>query len=199
MTNSEVVKIERQDCVASTECPEPEESYRVIPVGQEYSRQKYSAPEPSLNAQKRVHPPPAATHKQRRSKPTSTRVVRDKQANYDGRLKDLNILISETMRALRPAELRVWLAIFNCAFNGRAQIGYSRIQRLTGLSRKSVGEAIKDLESKGLIEVVFRGRFRRSSKTDEAGGGNCGEPSIYRIYPRRQGVKPEAEATPPTS
>lgn len=101
------------------------------------------------------------------------------------RLKTLRNFVSFSLRDLRPAEVNVWLAIFNCAYDGEAQIGYDRIAELTGKSKKHVGKAVNALIAKGLIERKQLGKFRP--------GRNKGLSSIYRIHGQ---VKPKEEGLP---
>jgi hypothetical protein len=110
------------------------------------------------------------------------------------RLLTLRIFTLETMGSLRRAEIAVWLAIFNCEFRGQAQIGYTRIEEVTGLSRKHVGKAIKSLVEKGLLEVISRGQYRPRSKgsVDEENGLS----SIYRVHPRTDTTAPAKPVVP---
>jgi hypothetical protein len=107
----------------------------------------------------------------------------------------LRVFTLETAGTLRRAELVVWLAIFNCEFQGLAEIGYTRLCTITKLSRRHVGKAVASLEAKGLLEVVIRGRFQppRKHRPDQetANGANgavsSGQASVYRIYARPEG------------
>jgi hypothetical protein len=70
---------------------------------------------------------------------------------------------------LTPAEALVWLVLFrDTKVNGTARTGQSDIARRTGLSVRGVQKAIDRLQTKGLIDVVQRGRL------------NAG-PSVYRV------------------
>lgn len=88
------------------------------------------------------------------------------------------------MGSLRRAEITVWLAIFNCEFDGQAQIGYARLSEVTDLSQRHVGKAIKSLVGKGLLEVVSRGQYRPSRSSGGNGSDTNGFSSIYRTHPR---------------
>lgn len=105
---------------------------------------------------------------------------RGSKTKLKDRANTLRVFTVETMGNLRKSEIRVWLAIFNCEFKGLAKIGYSRLQEITQLSRKSVGQAVKSLVNKGLLRVVVRGRFKPSPTT-----GSLGQPSVYKIFPRQ--------------
>lgn len=101
------------------------------------------------------------------------------------RLKTLRNFVMFSLRDLRPAEVNVWLAIFNCEYNGEAQIGYDRIAELTGKSKKHVGKAVNALIASGLIERKQLGKFRP--------GRNKGLSSIYRVHGQ---MKPKEEGPP---
>ena len=90
-----------------------------------------------------------------------------------------------SLRYLRPAEVNVWLAIFNCEYDGEAQIGYGRLAELTGRSTKQVGKAVRDLMAKGLLVRKVKGRFRA--------GNNNRLSSIYRL---RAQMRPESDGLP---
>jgi hypothetical protein len=124
------------------------------------------------------------------------------------RLDTLRIFTLESMGTLRKSEIQVWLAIFNCEFNGLAQIGYSRLCEVTKLSRRHVGKAVASLESNDLLEVVVRGRYR-PSRSEAVGGGKPGSgaadsrsseaglASTYRVQPRPHGHAKQAAANRP--
>jgi len=98
---------------------------------------------------------------------------------YKNALEEKKIFIIETLRSLRRAESHVWLAIHNCQGPKGALISQARIMELAGIkSRKNVSTAIQSLHARGLLEVVFKGKYRPN------GNGNHGLASIYRVYPR---------------
>jgi predicted transcriptional regulator len=96
------------------------------------------------------------------------------QRRAKSRLKKMRNFIMLSMRDLRPAELRVWLALYNCEHKGLCRIGYERIAELTGVSRRHVGKAMKSLMLQGLVDRRYQGKFRP--------GNNKGLASIYRLY-----------------
>ena len=98
---------------------------------------------------------------------------------YKNALQEKQVFITETLRSLRRAESHVWLAIHNCQGEKGARISQARIMELAGIkSRKNVSTAVRSLQARGLLEVVFRGKYRPN------GNGNHGLASIYRVYPR---------------
>lgn len=101
--------------------------------------------------------------------------IRDPERHgvYMGRLEEVRVFTTETMRGLRRAETQVWMAIFNCQMNNAARISQDRISELAGTSKRHVGEAIRSLAKKGLLRVLSKGSYR-------SGGGLA---SVYRVYP----------------
>jgi hypothetical protein len=99
---------------------------------------------------------------------------------YKNRLDEIRVFRKETMRTLkRRAELAVWLAIHGCQHDGRAQISQKTVAKIAGIqSRRHVGDAIRGLQEKGLLEVIVQGRYRPNGADDH------GLSSLYRVYPR---------------
>lgn len=120
--------------------------------------------------------PPEAKHEDARS-PMWRRAM--------PRLKMVRNFVMFSLRHLRPAEVNVWLAIFNCEYDGEAQIGYERLAELTGRSTKHVGKAVRDLMAKGLLVRKVKGKFRA--------GNDKRLSSIYRL---RAQMKPEDDGLP---
>jgi hypothetical protein len=162
---------------------------RVIPVGQEPPR-RGTENNTDIDVAKHLDSTLQASHGDTTAKrgPTS-RPGRKRSGSpeiqnpegffkYRNRLQEQSIFTTETLKGLRRAEIAVWLAIHNCQVQGRARIGYARLMEITGLSKRHVGEAIRGLKSKGLIEVLFKGKYRPN------GGDEHGLASIYRAYPR---------------
>jgi hypothetical protein len=104
------------------------------------------------------------------------------------RLKTLRNFVTFDLRALRPAEINVWLVIFNCEFRGVAQIGYDRIAELTGKSKKSVSKAVNNLIATGLLDRPVRGQFRP--------GSSRGQSSVYRIHAHAEPQGEEVQRKP---
>lgn len=76
--------------------------------------------------------------------------------------------------ALTPAEALVWLILFrDTKATGTARTGQTDIARRAGLSVRGVKKAIRALTTKGMVDVVRRGRL------------NAG-PSTYRVSPTRR-------------
>lgn len=158
----------------------------IIPVGQEPRRRPTTEEHNSGGSFGLVVAAAESILREKPSRNTTSRAIHspEKLFRLRDRLLTLRIFTLETMGSLRRAEIAVWLAIFNCEFRGQAQIGYTRIEEVTGLSRKHVGKAIKSLVEKGLLEVISRGQYRPRGKTSDNGSGENGLSSIYRLHPR---------------
>ena len=166
-----------------TPAPEAPRRGRVIPVGGEPAWPEVQVPSGSPEG-------PSKSGATARSAPMSGRKprsgkrqeIRDPSAfyAYKNHLDELRVFREETMRTLhRRAEVCVWLAIHGCQHEGAARISQQRIAEVAGIKgRRHVGEAIESLCRKGLLEVLFQGRYRPN------GGDEHGLASVYRAYPR---------------
>ena len=144
--------------------------FGVIPVGQEPSRESL----PDVTAATRTRALGSrATGKGREP-------IRDPDGfyRYRNRLEEIRVFVMETQRNLKRSQIAVWLAIHNCQKRGAALIGQERISELSGTSKKHVGLAIKALVAKGLLQVLFKGKFVRN------GMEGSGLASRYRVYPK---------------
>ncbi len=181
----------------------------IIPVGHEPRRHpSRGVGEHREAAARKIAPAEAVLKPDPRAKGSRNLRNPKKFFGLKDRMNKLRIFTVETMGTLRRSEIRVWLTVFNCEFDGQAQIGYSRLCEVTKLSRKHVGTAVASLEAKGLLEVVVRGRYRPSrggsvsGHTQADGNANsrvsdAGLASIYRIHPRvHEHAKPPAAKTP---
>lgn len=107
-------------------------------------------------------PPPAAAPKRR-----STRSERFAALNA---FVDFGIADAE----LTPAQSLVWLVLFrDTKGDGTARTSQADIARRAGLSVRGVKKALRTLTTKGMVDVIRRGRL------------NAG-PSTYRAYPTRR-------------
>ena len=84
----------------------------------------------------------------------------------------LNAFVDVSLETLTGAEAKTWLILFRDtkAATGTARTGQTDIARRAGLSLRAVKKAIGGLKTKGLLDVVRRGRL------------NAG-PSVYRVQP----------------
>jgi hypothetical protein len=156
---------------------------RVIPVGGEPAwpevKVPSGSPEGPSNSAATARSETAPCRKPRSGK---RQEIRDAPAfyAYKNHLDELRVFREETMRTLRRrAEVCVWLAIHGCQHDGAARISQQRIAEVAGIKgRRHVGKAIESLCRKGLLEVLFQGRYRPN------GGDEHGLASVYRAYPR---------------
>jgi hypothetical protein len=180
----------------------------IIPVGQEPRRHPCSGGGDHREAAgRKIASPDGVLKPGLRAKGSRNLRNPKKFFGLKDRMDTLRIFTLESMGTLRKSEIQVWLAIFNCEFNGLAQIGYSRLCEVTKLSRRHVGKAVASLESKGLLKVVVRGRYR-PSRNEAVGGGRPGSgagdsrpseaglASTYRVHPRPNGHAKQAAAKP---
>lgn len=88
-----------------------------------------------------------------------------------GRWPAFNAFVDCSLAGLTAAETKVWLILFrDTKKDGTARTGQADLARRAGLSERMVRYALVDLEAKGLVRVVRRGRL-------SAG------PSVYRVHP----------------
>jgi len=108
-------------------------------------------------------------------------VPNPKTRKTSDRFKDLNTFVDFSMAELGRSEIAVWLVLYRDIRDDIAQTGQTDIARRSGISDRTVRRALKKLESKGLVKIVWRGRL---------GTG----PSKYRITPMS---KPDTIRTKP--
>ncbi len=94
-----------------------------------------------------------------------------KRAQASGkRWRMLNEFIDAGGADLRPNDWRVWLVLFRDAKGDTARTSQKYVAKRLNLDRKTVGRAVKRLQTAGLLDVLHRGGFRRG-------------PSTYRLRP----------------
>lgn len=91
-----------------------------------------------------------------------------------GRFAVLNAFVDFTAGTLNRSEILVWLVLYRDCRDGIARTSQADIARRGGICARTVRNAIKGLERRGLLKVVHRGGLNRG-------------PSIYR--PR--GIPPD--------
>ena len=123
--------------------PSPPE---IIPVGHEPRRHPCPGGGDHREAAgRKIAPPDGVLKPDRRAKGSRNLRNPKKFFGLKDRMDTLRIFTLEAMGTLRKSEIQVWLAIFNCEFNGLAQIGYSRLCEVTKLSRRHVGKAVAQM------------------------------------------------------
>src|SRR5688500_15654644 len=75
----------------------------------------------------------------------------------------LNNFVDFTLAGLRRAEIAVWLVLYRDTRDGTARTSYDDIARRAGLNRRNVGRAVRQLEGRGLVQVVHRGGLGRGA------------------------------------
>ena len=75
------------------------------------------------------------------------------------RLVVLNAFIDFTMAGLGRSDLAVWLVLYRDTRDGIARTGQADIARRAGVCVRTVRRAIRRLESRRLLQVVWRGRL----------------------------------------
>jgi hypothetical protein len=108
-----------------------------------------------------------------RQQPAGKRSRRPKAGGSAERWRTLNNFVDFSMRGLRDAELKVWLALFRASRDGVAIVSQRRLAHLCHKSLPHVNKAVRALEDRGLLEVVEQGH---------SGGANVrGKTSSYRL------------------
>lgn len=166
---------------------DPEKAVSIIPVGQEPDRQVEHGGDgrrelPESEGTGGGPSPNAASDRKVVAKKRGPSGSGGKNPGrfYRGRSRqdEVRIFTQETMHMLRRAEITVWLAIHNCQVDGAARISRTRIAQLAGTSERHVSLAVKSLAQRGLLEVLFKGRYQPN------GSSGHGLAAIYRVYPR---------------
>jgi DNA-binding MarR family transcriptional regulator len=77
------------------------------------------------------------------------------------RFAALNAFVDFALAGLTRREIAVWLVLYRDTREGTARTGYDDIARRAGLNRRNVGRALRQLEARGLVQVVHRGGLGR--------------------------------------
>lgn len=95
-----------------------------------------------------------------------------------GRFAVLNAFVDFTLADLGRAEIAVWLVLYRDCRDGIARTGQTDLARRAGVSRRTVGRALRRLEKRGLVKIVHRGglgrglsRYRVRGLNGDAGRG----------------------------
>jgi hypothetical protein len=92
----------------------------------------------------------------------------DKRRTAD-RFGTINAFLDCTMAGLRPCERAVWLLLWrDTRPDGLARTSQADLAKRAGVSDRAVRSALRELERRGLVVVVMRGRLQ-------------GGPSSYRV------------------
>lgn len=106
-------------------------------------------------------PPDATLRPDEDATPAANAKPRPRRNGRGERFAVLNAFTDCTLADLTGAEVKVWLILFRDtkAATGTARTGQADIARRAGLSRRGVQIAIAKLITKGLVDVVRRGRL----------------------------------------
>lgn len=97
--------------------------------------------------------------------------AKPKRRSRSERFAVLNAFVDMGMAGLTGAEVKVWLILFrDTKANGTARTGQADLARRAGLTIRGVQKVLDKLTTKGMVQVVRRGRL------------NVG-PSVYRVHP----------------
>jgi len=117
-------------------------------------------------------PPPLANPERQRRENNAT-APRTPGANATGspdkrnrkatgkRFEVLNSFVDETLSTLCRGDIAVWLVLYRDTRDGTARTAQSDIGRRTGLSVRGVAKALRRLEKRGLLKVVYQGGLNR--------------------------------------
>jgi DNA-binding transcriptional ArsR family regulator len=94
-----------------------------------------------------------------------------------GRFAVLNGFVDYSLRGLSKSELAAWLILYRDTREGIAKTSHSDIARRAGVSKRAITAAMRKLEKRGLVEVVYRGGIQRGV-------------SRYRVLPQSRRPKP---------
>lgn len=75
----------------------------------------------------------------------------------------LNAFVDFSLAELSRSEIAVWLVLYRDTRDRIARTSYDDIARRAGLNRRNVGRAIRKLETRRLINVVYRGGLGRGA------------------------------------
>jgi len=86
------------------------------------------------------------------------------------RFEVLNSFVDETLSTLCRGDVAVWLVLYRDTRDGTARTAQSDLSRRSGLSVRGVVKALRRLEKRGLLKVVYQGGLNRGM-------------SRYRVFP----------------
>jgi len=115
----------------------------------------------------RPEQPATAPHSQSKKAQTSDKPKRKATGK---RLEVLNSFVDETLGTLCRGDIAVWLVLYRDTRDGTARTAQSDLSRRSGLSVRGVVKALRRLEKRGLLKVVYQGGLNRGM-------------SRYRVFP----------------
>lgn len=102
-------------------------------------------------------PPPTRTP----AKPPREELADGSKRVSQDRFRVFNTFVDNTIGSLNRAEVAVWMVLYRDTRDGTARTAQSDIAKRSGCNRRSVCRALKSLEQKGLVEIMYRGGVNR--------------------------------------
>jgi predicted transcriptional regulator len=92
--------------------------------------------------------------------------AKPKRRTRSERFAVLNAFVDFSMAGLTGAEVKVWLILYrDTKATGLARTGQADLARRAGLTERGVRKVLNKLQTKGLIDVVQRGRLNAGAST----------------------------------
>jgi len=108
-------------------------------------------------------PPPMAKREREQPERPEKPPASDKPARKatGKRFELLNSFVDETLSTLCRGDIAVWLILYRDTRDGTARTAQSDLARRSGLSVRGVVKALRRLEKRGLVKVVYQGGLNR--------------------------------------
>lgn len=95
-----------------------------------------------------------------RSSPRSEWLNRSSGNDRTGnRFRMLNDFVDQTLQKVSKSAAIVWFILYRDERNGRAQASQQHVATRAGYSVRTVYDALRELEERGLVEVLRKGRL----------------------------------------
>jgi len=111
-----------------------------------------------------IEPKAAVDERRPLGKPSANRKATAK------RFVVLNSFVDESLSTLCRGDIAIWLILYRDTREGTARTAQSDLARRSGMSIRGAAKALKRLEKRGLMKVVYRGGLNRGA-------------SRYRVLP----------------
>ncbi len=95
--------------------------------------------------------------------PTKTSTGSSATPKKQGRFEKLNSFVDVTLKNLTMAESKVWLILYRDERDGIVQTSQVSIAKRAGLSERSVTTAVRLLQKRGLLHVLYQGGLNRGT------------------------------------
>jgi len=109
-------------------------------------------------------------------KPAKQPKEKPKRRNeFAERFRTFNAFVDGTLAGIARTDALVWFVIFRHAKDGISKVSQSRIAQQAGVSKRTVVSAIQRLAHLGLLDVIYKGRFRKGVSVYKVHGGTSHE------------------------